>query len=117
MNSIIGLGKYLLAIPMGVFGLMHFMAADKMAGMAPGGSITVYITGIVLIAAAVSIIIGKYDKLAAVLLGIMVLLFIIPHAQMLSTDESQLSNILKNIAIAGGAFLYASMAKDSTYVK
>jgi hypothetical protein len=47
----------------------------------------------------------------------MVLLFIIPHAQMLSTDESQLSNILKNIAIAGGAFLYASMAKDSTYVK
>ena len=112
MNSIIGLGKYLLAIPMGVFGLMHFMA-----GMAPGGSITVYITGIALIAAAVSIIIGKYDKLAAVLLGIMVLLFIIPHAQMLSTDESQLSNILKNIAIAGGAFLYASMAKDSTYVK
>ena len=67
MNSIIGLGKYLLAIPMGVFGLMHFMAADKMAGMAPGGSITVYITGIALIAAAVSIIIGKYDKLAAVL--------------------------------------------------
>ncbi|MBK9735822.1 MAG: hypothetical protein IPO92_12975 [Saprospiraceae bacterium] len=93
------------------------MTADKMVGMAPGGSITVYIIGTALIAAAVSNIIGKYDKLAAVLLGIMVLLFIIPHAQMLSTDESQISNILKNISIAGGAFLYASMAKDSTYVK
>lgn len=117
MNSIIGLGKYLLAIPMGMFGLMHLMSADKLAGMAPGGAITVYITGIALIAATISIIIGKYDKLAAILLGILVLLFIIPHAQMLSTDESQLSNILKNIDIAGGAFLYASMAKDSTYVK
>ncbi|MBK8624149.1 MAG: hypothetical protein IPN86_00810 [Saprospiraceae bacterium] len=36
MNSIIGLGKYLFAIPMAVFGIMHFMAAGDMAAMAPG---------------------------------------------------------------------------------
>lgn len=117
MNSIIGLGKYLFAIPMGVFGIMHFMAAGDMAAMAPGGVGMVYFTGIALLAAAVSIIIGKYDKLASLLLGIMLLLFILPHAQNLSTNDMEMINILKNIALAGGAFLYASVAKDSTYVK
>ncbi len=117
MNSIIGLGKYLFAIPMAVFGIMHFMAAGDMAAMAPGGVGMVYFTGIALLAAAVSIIIGKYDKLASLLLGIMLLLFILPHAQNLSTNDMEMINILKNIALAGGAFLYASVAKDSTYVK
>jgi uncharacterized membrane protein len=116
MNSIIGLGKYLFAIPMAVFGIMHFMAAGDMAAMAPGGVGMVYFTGVALIAAAVSIIIGKFDKLASVLLGIMLLLFIIPHAKNLSTNDMEMINILKNIALAGGAFMYASMAKDNTYV-
>lgn len=116
MNSIIGLGKYLYAIPMAVFGIMHFMAANDMAAMAPGGVIMVYITGLALILASVSIVIGKYDKLASVLLGIMLLLFILPHAQNLASNEMEMINILKNIALAGGAFLYASMAKDNTYV-
>lgn len=102
---------------MAVFGIMHFMAAGDMAAMAPGGVGMVYFTGIALLAAAVSIIIGKYDKLASLLLGIMLLLFILPHAQNLSTNDMEMINILKNIALAGGAFLYASVAKDSTYVK
>jgi uncharacterized membrane protein len=117
MNSLIGLGKYLFAIPMAVFGIMHFSAANDMAAMAPGGVFMVYLTGLALIAAAVSIILGKYDKLASVLLGIMLLLFILPHAQNLSTNSMELINILKNVALAGGAFMYASMAKDSTYIK
>lgn len=37
MQSVINLGKYLFAIPLLVFGLMHYMSADQMAGMAPGG--------------------------------------------------------------------------------
>lgn len=117
MNSIIGLGKYLFAIPMAVFGIMHFMAAGDMAAMAPGGVGMVYFTGLALIAAAVSILIGKYDKLASLLLGVMLLLFIIPHAKNLSTNDMEMINILKNIALAGGAFMYASMARDNSYVK
>ena len=116
MNSIIGLGKWMLAIPMLAFGVMHFMNADKMAAMAPGGSIMVYVAGLALVLAAIAIIIGKYDKLAAFLLGILLLLFIIPHAQNLSANEMEMGNILKNIALAGGAFLYASMAKDNSVI-
>jgi uncharacterized membrane protein len=117
MNSVLQLGKFLFALPMAIFGIMHFMAADDMAGMAPGGKIMVYITGVALILAAISIIIGKMDKLASFLLGIMLLLFIIPHAQNLSENSMEMANILKNIAMAGGAFMYAQMAKDNAYIK
>lgn len=117
MNGIIGLGKYLLAVPMAIFGLMHFMAAKDMAAMAPfGGEIMIYFTGVALIAAAVSIIIGKLDKLAAVLLAVMLLLFIIPHAQMVGEDPAQMSPILKNIGLAGAALMYASMARDNAVI-
>lgn len=117
MNSVLQLGKFLYALPMAIFGIMHFMSAEDMAGMAPGGKIMVYITGVALILAAISIIIGKMDKLASFLLGIMLLLFIIPHAQNLAENSMEMINILKNVALAGGAFMYAQMAKDNAYIK
>ena len=117
MNGILNLGKYLFAIPFAIFGIFHFMMADQMAGMAPGGVIMVYFTGTAHILAAISILIGKYDKLAAALLGIMLLLFIIPHAQNMSNDESEIMNILKNLIMAGGAWIYAaSAAKDNSVI-
>lgn len=117
MNEVIKYGKYLFIIPMAVFGILHFTAANDMAGMAPGGVWMVYFTGVALIASVVSVFLGKLDKLATTLLGVMLLLFIIPHAQMMANDPGQLANILKNIALAGGAFMYASSyATDKTYV-
>lgn len=117
MNAILKLGKWLLVIPTLVFGVFHFMNASDMAGMAPGGAVTIYFTGLCLVLAAISIIIGKYDKLAATLLGVMILLFIIPHVQMLSDDPSQVSNILKNMAYAGAAFMYASaFSRDKSVI-
>ncbi|HHM21277.1 MAG TPA: DoxX family protein [Bacteroidetes bacterium] len=118
MNGLLGLGKYLFAIPFAVFGIMHLMSASEMAAMAPfGGEIIVYITGIAHIAAAVSILIGKWDKLATTLLGVMLLLFIIPHAQALSENPMEMGNILKNIALAGGAWMYAlHVSKDKSVI-
>jgi putative oxidoreductase len=107
---------YLFAIPFAVFGIMHFVGAEQMAAMAPGGTVMVYITGLCLILAAVSIIMGKLDKLASVLLAVMLLLFMIPHFQNMSNNEAELFNILKNLALAGDALLYAGQAKDSSYI-
>ena len=125
MNSILGLGKYLFAVPFAVFGIMHLMNADAMAGMAPfGGSIMVYITGLALIAAAVSIIIGKMDKLATALLGLMLLLFVLLiHAKGLANaadagaSAMAMSSLLKDLALAGAAWMYsASLAKDNSVI-
>lgn len=123
MNGIINLGKYLYALPMAIFGLMHFPNAAQMAPMAPfGGEIMVYITGVALLAAAVSIFIGKMDKLAAVLLALMLLIFVLAiHLPgVMSGDEAKMMAsmpmLLKDVALAGGALMYASMAKDNAVI-
>ena len=121
MKSLLRIGKYLFALPMAVFGIMHFMNASAMASMAPfGGQFIIYLTGAALIAAAVSIIIGKLDKLAALLLGVMLLIFALsihlPGVINAGDDEMQMaasmSNLLKDVALAGGAFAYGLLAKD-----
>lgn len=125
MNSILGLGKYLFAVPFAVFGIMHLMNAEAMAGMAPfGGSIIIYITGLCLIAATVSIIIGKYDKLATALLGLFMLLTaLLVHAKGLSAaadaaaSAASMSGLLKDLMLAGAAWMYsASLSKDNSVI-
>lgn len=116
MNSILGLGKYLFAIPFAVFGVFHFMNADAMAGMAFGSPILVYIAGAGLIAASVSILIGKYDKLATVLLAVLLLIFVFA-VHLKSASAGDYSGLLKDIALAGAAMMYAgTSAKDPSII-
>ncbi|MCB0617406.1 MAG: DoxX family membrane protein [Saprospiraceae bacterium] len=124
MNAVFGLGRYLYAVPFIVFGLFHFMSAKDMAGMVPipGGEIWVYLTGLAHIAAAVSIIIGKMDKLGTALLGLMLLIFALSiHLPGVinsgGEDPGAMSNFLKDTMLAGAAWMYAgSMAKDNAVI-
>jgi putative oxidoreductase len=116
MEQIIKSGRYLYAVPIAVFGVMHFLSADEMGSKAPGGVVMVYVTGLALLLASIAIFIGKYDKLASILLGFMLLLFIFPHAQGISSNSTEIINILKNVAMAGGAFMCAANAKDNSLV-
>ncbi len=121
MDTLLKLGKYLFALPFAMFGIMHFTNAEAMAGMAPfGGVIVVYLTGAALIAAVVSMLIGKMDKLASFLLGVfLILTALLVHAKGLSAeDEMQqavsMTNMLKDLMLAGAAWLYAAyIAKDN----
>jgi uncharacterized membrane protein YphA (DoxX/SURF4 family) len=119
MNAVTGLGKYLFAIPFAIFGILHFMNAEGMASLAFGSSILVYLTGAALIAAAVSMFLGKYDKLAAVLLALfLILTALLVHVKALNGgDAMSLSQILKDVGLAGAALMYAhSMAKDASFI-
>lgn len=119
MNAILNLGKYLYAIPFAVFGAFHFMNLDSFASWAPGGSFSVIVSGVGLIAAAVSMIIGKFDKLASILLAVMLLLFVaLIHAKgAFGGDQTAMGSMLKDIMLAGAALMYAkSMAKDASVV-
>ncbi len=116
-NGVSTLGRYMLAVVFLVFGLMHFMKADAMQGMVPtfipGGVFWVYITGLALVAGAISIMIQKYTRIACILLGIMLVVFVLtihlPSA--MSSDPAMMqmgmSNLLKDTAIAGGVFVLA----------
>lgn len=111
MDALPTVGKYLYALPMAVFGLFHFMMAGAMAGMVPsfvpGGVIWVYITGVALIAAAAAIATGKEAVLASRLLGLMLLLFAltIHLPALMGGDQAAMSMLLKDVALAGGAFV------------
>ncbi len=110
------IGRILFAIPMLMFGVFHFGNADGMAGMVPipGGVIWVYLTGIALIAASVSIIINKKMKLATMLLGIMLLIFVLSiHLPgLIGGNESSMPMLLKDLGLAGGAFFISGNSSD-----
>ncbi|MBP9209726.1 MAG: hypothetical protein KBF37_05300 [Saprospiraceae bacterium] len=117
MNALLGLGKYLFALPMAIFGVLHFMNAEGMAGMPPiGGTIAVYLVGVALIAFAVSVFLGKMDKLAAVLLAAMLLLFVV-FIHLKPAMAGDMGGLLKDLALAGGALMYAqNLAKDKSVI-
>lgn len=109
--STLKLGRILYALPFAVFGLLHFMNASAMAGMVPlpGGVFWVYLTGVALIAAAVSLLIGKYARLAALLLGVMLFIFAlsIHLPNLIGGDQASMSSLLKDFALAGAAWALA----------
>ena len=109
MDALPKLGQYLFAIPMAVFGIMHFMMADMMAGMVPipGGVLWVYLTGVALLAAAAAIVTGKQAANAALGLAVFLLLtaLTVHLPTVLGGDQGAMGQILKDVALAGGAMV------------
>ncbi|MCH8317785.1 MAG: DoxX family protein, partial [Bacteroidetes bacterium] len=101
--------RIIFALPFGIFGVMHLMMAGKMAGMVPsfipGGVFWIYLTGLALVAACVSIIIQKMAKLSCLLLALMLLLFImtmhVPGLMNEMTMQMSMSALLKDMALMG----------------
>lgn len=119
MDALLKAGRYLYALPMGIFGLFHFMNASQMAGMVPipGGVFWVYLTGVALLAACISILIGKKARLACLLLGVMLLIFMLSiHLPSAMGDggSSAMTMLLKDTALAGGAWILAGQFEDET---
>ncbi|PJZ71495.1 DoxX family protein [Leptospira perolatii] len=113
------IGKYIYGAVMLIFGLSHLANGEKMAGMVPafipGGVIWVYVTGLALIAAAVSIFINKKTKLATLLLAILIGIFVatihvpnvinkVPYAEV---------TLLKDVALIGAALIISGISKDN----
>jgi len=116
MGALPKVGRFLYAIPMAIFGLLHFMNGSMMAGMVPipGGVIWVYLVGVALIAAAVSILAGKQAVLATRLLGLLLLIFVLSiHLPgVMAGGEGMagaMTMVLKDTALAGGAFILSGV--------
>ncbi len=115
LDKILPFGRLLFAIPMGVFGTEHFTDTKFVASIVPSWmplhAFWVYLVGVSLIAAALSIILEKHARLAATLLGCMFLLFVvlmhIPN--IVATHGARLfwAIGLRDTAFSGGAFALA----------
>ena len=108
-------GKAFFSIPFLAFGVRHFLHASAMAVSVPipgGGVFWIYLTGAAQILFVVSIWIGKYAKLASVLLALMLVIiaFSIQLWDSFSPESKMFSliNLYKDLGLAGGALILAS---------
>jgi uncharacterized membrane protein YphA (DoxX/SURF4 family) len=125
MNAFLSLGRLIFPIPFLIFGLFHFMNAQGMADMVvpaymPAKAIWVYLSGAGMIAAAISMYLGKYDKLATTLLAIcLLLILLLVHLPGAMDGKNQMAvpMLLKDLGLAAGCMLYATgFAKDRSII-
>jgi uncharacterized membrane protein len=80
LDKLIALARVFFAAPLALFGAEHFAAARGISQVVPpwmpGRLFWTYFVGLCLIAAAFSLVLGKYVRLTATLLAIMFLLFV-----------------------------------------
>ena len=112
----------LLAIVMIVFGFYHFIYPKNLIGYLPSflppSKIWIYIPGIAFILAAIAFLINKKVKLAAYLLAILLVIFVLtihlPNFMNGSSDENRqmaLISLLKDTALAAFAMHIGANAK------
>lgn len=120
MKNITTLGRILFAIPFALFGINHFLMTDYYLGMLtsfiPLGAYTIILTGIMLIAASISIITKRFVKFSTIMLAILLFIFIvtihIPH--LIAGNESTITLIalLKDISLMGGSLMIAGIYSE-----
>lgn len=108
-------GRVFFAMPMAVFAAQHFTATKfivlVMPSWIPVHRFWVYFVGLALIAAALSITLRLGARLAATLLGIMLVLFVllihIPRVAANPADRIAWAVALRDLAFSGGAWCFA----------
>jgi len=120
MKKISTIGRILFALPFVAFGINHFLMIDYYVGMLtsfiPLGAYTIILTGIMLMAAGISIITKKFVKQSAIMLAILLFIFImtihIPHFFHEGKDHTiTLITLLKDISLMGGSLMIAGMSE------
>lgn len=123
MKDIMKIGKWFFVSVFAVFGFLHFgpleFSLPYIPSYLPFPAFWVYFSGTALVAFSVSAWIGRLDKLASILLALMMLLFVlmihIPGA--IEGDFVQTIGIFRDLGMMGAALMYADKyAKDSRYV-
>jgi uncharacterized membrane protein len=121
LDKIVALGPVFLAVPIAVFGTEHFTATKILAGMVPrwipGHLFWALFVGACLISAALSIAVRKYTGIAAALLGLTILLFVllihIPGVANAPTSRLLWVVALRDLAFSGGALSVAATQRKS----
>ena len=122
LDKILPFGRLFFAMPMGVFGTEHLVDASDIAQAVPSWMpahlFWTYLVGVALIAAALSIILNKHARLAAALLGSMLLVFVatihIPNIVGQHGARLFWTIALRDTSFSGGAFALAGSLSKRT---
>jgi uncharacterized membrane protein len=132
IDALLNSGRFLLALPMVIFGVQHFIFAAFVAVIVPPWIpwhfFWAYFVGIALIAAGVAIMVKREAWLAGLLLGAMILAFVILiHSRLLAqwpgdafamspifgAYPGRLNNACKDLGLSGAAFLFAGTQSET----
>ena len=100
-------------------GIQHFVYADFVMKLVPawipGARLWVYFTGIALIAGGVGLLLPKTQRLAATMVGIMILLWVVllhvPRALADLHAAGETSGVFEALALSGAAFILADRGR------
>jgi uncharacterized membrane protein len=115
LDKIMPFGRLFFAIPMAVFGSEHFTATAGIAALVPrwipAHTFWVYLTGVAFICAAVSIAVLVQARLAAALVGMTFLIFVLvmdlPGTLAHPGNRFFWALALRQLAFSGGALAFA----------
>jgi len=115
LDKIMPFGRLCFAIPLAVFGTEHFTDTTDIATMVPSWipahTFWVYLVGLALLAAALSIAVKVQSRLAATLLGAMFISFVVlmdmPAALAEPNNRFSWTLALRELAFASGALAFA----------
>lgn len=115
--SLTKIASIIYALTVLMFGVTHLRVGAGMAGLVPawlpGGAVWVYITGVCLILASLSIIVGKFTRMACFLLATLLIVFVLtihlPH--LMGGDQMAMGSVLKDTAMAMAALMIADRSK------
>ena len=120
MNTVLLIGRILFAIMFVSGGLNHLTKAEAMAGYAgfkkvPAPKLANLVSGVLLIAGGLSVILGVYADLGALVLAVLLVLMALKmHDFWAQTDAQAKQNetiaFFKNISMAGGALIMFAVA-------
>ena len=124
VDKILPFGRLFFAIPLAVFGSEHFTVTANVANLVPrwipAPTFWVYLTGFAFICAAVSIAILVQARLAAALVGMTMLIFVIvmdmPAVVAQPGNRFFWALALRQLAFSGGALAFA-MSPLSTRIR
>ncbi len=116
MNILLIVSRILYACSIAFFGVQHFMYAHFVAKMVPRyipwHLFWAYFVGVALIAAAAGIVINKMARLACILLGAMIFLFVlliqVPTVKNNIHDGGRIDSALDELGLGFCAFILGS---------
>ena len=120
MNTVLLIGRILFAIMFVSGGLNHLTKAEAMTGYAglkkvPAAKFSVLASGVLLIAGGLSVILGVYADLGALVIAVLLVLMALKmHDFWAQADaqakQTEMIGFFKNISMAGGALIMFAIA-------
>lgn len=115
MEKLLNIGRWLFPLSFLLYVGLHFGKPDVGAAILPEFMpfrlFLNYFTGVCISAFIVSTLIGKYDRLATVLMILYVLLAtLLIHVPKAPDNEMDMINIFRNIMVIGGLMVYGRYA-------